>query len=45
MRRLRALGARTAYVASLASAEPANRLYDSVGLQVVDHSEAWIKAV
>jgi ribosomal protein S18 acetylase RimI-like enzyme len=45
MRRLHALGATTAFVASLATAEPANRLYDSVGLTVVDHCRGWTKAL
>ena len=45
LRRLRALGARTAYVSSLGTAEPANRLYDSVGLPVVDRNHAWTKVV
>ena len=41
MRRVRALGARTAFVTSLGSAEPANALYDAVGLPVMDQNRAW----
>lgn len=43
MRRLVALGARTASVMSLGGAEPANGLYESVGAQVLDRVYAWTK--
>ena len=43
MRRLRQLGAKTAYVTSVGDAEAANRLYDAAGLRVVDRNLSWQK--
>jgi hypothetical protein len=43
MRRLRKLGATTAYVNSLLGAEAASALYDSVGMLVLTENHAWVK--
>jgi len=43
LRRLRQLGARTAFVNSYGGDEAAERLYTSVGFQLVDRNYAWEK--
>lgn len=43
MRRLRELGAETAYVNSVLGVLPAAALYDSVGMRVLDENHAWVK--
>jgi hypothetical protein len=43
MRRLQALGAVNAFVASSHASLPANRLYESCGFQLVDHQHSWVK--
>jgi len=43
MRRLQALGAVNAFVASWHASIPANRLYESCGFQLVDHQHKWVK--
>ena len=47
MRRLQALGAVNAFVASASShaSLPANRLYESSGFQLVDHQHNWVKTI
>lgn len=43
LRRLRALGARVAYVGTNGDNVAANRLYEAVGFRVVDEEHAWTK--
>lgn len=43
MRRLRALGAETAYVVSGGDEGAANRLYDGVGFATIARNRAWLK--
>ena len=45
LRRLRALGAQTAYVNTNGDNAAANLLYEAVGFRVVDEEHRWVKAV
>jgi ribosomal protein S18 acetylase RimI-like enzyme len=45
LRRLKALGARKAFVNSLATSLPANRLYESSGFRLVDRQRKWVKSL
>jgi ribosomal protein S18 acetylase RimI-like enzyme len=45
MARLKALGARKAFVNSLATSLPANRLYESSGFRLVDRQRKWVKSL
>jgi mycothiol synthase len=44
-RRLRALGARVAYVNSADDNPASNALYEAVGFRLVDENHAWTKAL
>jgi mycothiol synthase len=45
MARLKALGARKAFVNSLHDSLPANRLYESSGFRLVDRQRKWVKTL
>ena len=45
LRRLRALGARAAYLSPNGANEVANRLYEAVGFRVVDEEHLWVKGI
>jgi ribosomal protein S18 acetylase RimI-like enzyme len=43
LRRLRALGARAAYLSPSGANEAANGLYEAIGFRVVDEEHQWVK--